>query len=96
MLERVIPTSRFEDDIDRLRVDYPRIDEVRIAAMWELTRKPYAGEPLPDYPRIYIFLTHPIYPMPVFRILYTFKEAQKPIVILQTIGPSTGEVEIPF
>jgi hypothetical protein len=95
MVEVVRPTPRFERDIERLKVDYPRINEVRSALMRELARNPFVGEPHYS-PDIRIFLTTPVGVMPVFRVLYKLTGDKRPVVVLLSIDSSSPNSNIPL
>lgn len=94
MIEPVHPAEPFEKDIRELQKIYPRIDEVRKAVMWELTRNPTAGEEIYSRPGYWLLITYPIGSMPPFKVLYKFSPHNPyTVVLLRIVSGSSKEFE---
>lgn len=94
MLRAIYQTPTFETEIEALREDYPRIDEVKTGIKWGLGKVPQYGERLPRYPNHRIFLTFPIGPMPPFKVLYEYNPGKDPGVVRnKSIAPPSRDIE---
>lgn len=79
---QIIEESFFQEKIDFLRKQHPRLEDVLEDVFWQLSRSPYEGEdvPLENFHRIY--KTFPIWDTPSFWFLYRIDESEKKIYLL--------------
>ncbi len=72
---QIVEDESFTKKITKLAKHHPRIEEVKEAVDWVLARDPLAGTPVPSNPAYRIFKSTPVGPVPSYRFLYRYDQA---------------------
>lgn len=78
----IVEENFFQEKVDVLRKQYPRLEEVLKDVTWQLSRSPYEGEDVPfeNFHRIY--KTFPTWDTPSFWFLYRIDESTRTIYLI--------------